>query len=71
MILINSSPKNALKIFQPFLPIYIPIGIGCLATHAKKNGVRTLVVDEQVEDDAFALIQTNIKNFKKALYIRF
>ncbi|MDP8261798.1 MAG: radical SAM protein [Candidatus Ancaeobacter aquaticus] len=65
MILINSSPKNALKIFQPFLPIYIPIGIGCLATHAKKNGVRTLVVDEQVEDDAFALIQTNIKNFKK------
>lgn len=24
MILINSSPKDALKIFQPFLPIYVP-----------------------------------------------
>lgn len=55
MILINSSPKNALKVFQPFLPIYVPIGIASLATMAERKGIKVLLIDEQVEEDIIGL----------------
>ena len=56
MILINSSPKNTLKIFQPFLPISVPIGIGCLAAFMEREGIRVSILDEQVEDDVLKKI---------------
>ncbi|OIN86149.1 MAG: hypothetical protein AUJ50_04210 [Candidatus Aenigmarchaeota archaeon CG1_02_38_14] len=56
MILINSSPKNALKIFQPFLPISVPVGIGCLAAAAQKEGIKVWIIDEQVEEGVLDLI---------------
>ena len=34
MILVSSSPKDALKIFQPFLPISAPIGAASLVAVA-------------------------------------
>lgn len=54
MILINSSPKNALKIFQPFLPIYVPVGIGSLLAVARREGISANFIDEQFEDDMVA-----------------
>mgnify|MGYP001565177772 CR=1 FL=1 len=42
MILINSSPKDALRIFQPFLPIFVPIGIGSLLGVAEKEGIKPI-----------------------------
>ena len=56
MILINSSPKNALKIFQPFLPISVPIGIGCLAAAMEREGINVEILDEQIEDDVLKKI---------------
>ncbi len=56
MILINSSPKDALKIFQPFLPITVPIGIGFLVAAAEKEGIASEIVDEQVEEDVLGRI---------------
>ena len=50
MILINSSPKNSLRVFQPFLPIFVPVGIGYLAAVLKEQGVASIVFDEQVEN---------------------
>ena len=55
MILINSSPKDALKIFQPFLPIFVPVGIGCLIAAAKREGIPANYIDEQVEDNILGL----------------
>lgn len=61
MILINSSPKDAAKIFQSFLPIYVPIGIGCLAAVMEQNDLTVKIIDEQVEDDTIAKIIENVK----------
>lgn len=56
MILINSSPKNALKIFQPFLPIFVPIGVGSIAAVAERQNLPFRIIDEQIEDNVAAEI---------------
>mgnify|MGYP000979494745 FL=1 len=53
MLLINSSPKNALKIFQPFLPIFVPVGLGFLVAAFRKEGIDLHFLDEQIEDAIF------------------
>ncbi len=58
MILINSSPKDALKIFQPFLPIYVPVGAACLLAYLRREGIEADLVDEQVEKDALGKISS-------------
>ena len=65
MILINSSPKNALKIFQPFLPISVPIGIGILAAVGKQKGINVKIIDEQVEDNVLKKTQDNLKDLER------
>lgn len=71
MILINSSPKDALKIFQPFLPIFIPVGVGCLAAAADRAGVRAEIVDEQVEHDALGKIEEYLQGMEKPYIFAF
>ena len=63
MILINSSPKNALKIFQPFLPIFVPVGIGYLLAAFEQKGIRIKYVDEQIEEN----VLDKIKEYVRAL----
>ena len=65
MILINSSPKDALKIFQPFLPIFIPVGIGCLLGACEQAGIKTHFVDEQVEDNILGCIDKFVGDMEK------
>lgn len=65
MILINSSPKDALKIFQPFLPIFVPVGIGSLLSVTEKEGIRVYHIDEQVESNLLGLINEYTKNMQK------
>lgn len=55
MILINSSPQNVLKIFQPFLPIFVPIGVGFLAAACRREGFAVEIIDEQIHGDAYPL----------------
>jgi len=61
MILINSSPKTALKIFQPFLPIFVPVGIGCLIAAAERKGLKVRFIDEQFEDNIIGIVERYIK----------
>jgi anaerobic magnesium-protoporphyrin IX monomethyl ester cyclase len=56
MIFINSSPKNAAKMFQSFMPVYVPIGIGYLAAVMEREGFPFKIIDEQVEEDTFEKI---------------
>ena len=65
MILINSSPKNILKIFQPFLPIYMPMGVGCLLGVAEKENIPIHFIDEQVENDVLGLVDRYVKQMIK------
>lgn len=65
MILINSSPKNALKIFQPFLPIFVPIGIGCLVAAAEREDIKVKIIDEQIEGDVIELVREYVKGMEK------
>ncbi|MFA6129525.1 MAG: radical SAM protein [Candidatus Omnitrophota bacterium] len=62
MILINTSSKDALKIFQPFLPVSVPIGIGCLAAFALREKINVKIIDEQVEDNVLELVSEYVKD---------
>lgn len=64
MFLINSSPQNALRIFQPFLPIFVPVGIGSIASVAEREGIKFRIVDEQVEESVLALVDKYIREFE-------
>lgn len=64
MIIINSSPKDALKIFQPFLPIFVPVGVGCLLAACQREGIEVRHIDEQVEKDVLVLAADYVKNAK-------
>ncbi|MCX5699374.1 MAG: radical SAM protein [Candidatus Omnitrophica bacterium] len=65
MILINSSPKDALKIFQPFLPISVPIGVGCLVAFLEREHIKTRFIDEQVEDNVLGVVSEYVKDMQK------
>jgi anaerobic magnesium-protoporphyrin IX monomethyl ester cyclase len=65
MILINSSPKDTLRIFQPFLPIYLPLGIGYLLAVAEKEDIPIRFIDEQVEDDVLGAVDRYVKQMEK------
>lgn len=57
MILINSSPKNALKIFQPFLPVTVPMGLGYIYVVCLQEGIRVRFIDEQFEENVLGLVE--------------
>lgn len=61
MILINPSSRETLKIFQPFLPRWVPIGIGWLLAVMEKAGIPPRFVDEQVEGDVITAVARHVK----------
>ena len=65
MIFINSSPGNSLKIFQPFLPVFMPVGIGYLMAVLKQNNIQSICFDEQVEKNILDKIKSQIHLFEK------
>lgn len=65
MIFINASPRNSLKIFQPFLPVFIPVGIGYLMAMLHRNGIRSICFDEQIETDILQKIDKAVVSFEK------
>lgn len=65
MLLINSSPKDALKIFQPFLPVYVPVGVGSLIAYLRREGIEALFADEQIEEDILEKISSYVKKMRK------
>lgn len=65
MILINSSPKDALKIFQPFLPIFIPVGVGQLMAELVRAGIDARHLDQQVEEDVYGRVREMVKDLPK------
>jgi len=71
MILINSSPQDALKIFQPFLPIFMPIGMGCLVAACRAEGLPVRFVDEQVEEDLVGRIDELVKGLPRPYFFGF
>lgn len=71
MILINSSPKNTLKIFQPFLPVYVPLGAGSLLSLAEREKISVKFVDEQIENDTIKLVNQYVRNMQKPYIFAF
>ncbi|MBI2061765.1 MAG: B12-binding domain-containing radical SAM protein, partial [Nitrospirae bacterium] len=65
MILINSSPKDAAKVFQRFLPISVPIGVGFLISALERAGIRAACLDEQVEDHVLDRVAEHVKTMEK------
>jgi len=71
MILINSSPKDALKIFQPFLPIFVPIGPGYLLAFAEQQNIKVKFIDEQIEENVIARVNEYVKDLKRPYIFAF
>jgi anaerobic magnesium-protoporphyrin IX monomethyl ester cyclase len=65
MILINSSSRDALKIFQSFLPISIPVSIGYLLAVTEQEDIKVKFIDEQVEYNTFELIEEYVKEMER------
>ena len=57
MILINSSPKDTLKILQPFSRVEVPMGLGYLMAVAESMGINCKFIDEQIENDVIGKIE--------------
>lgn len=71
MILVNSSPGDALGIFQPFLPIFPPVGLGYLAVAAEREGIPVTVLDEQVEKNLLGRIEQEARAHGEPLLFGF
>lgn len=71
MILINSSPKDALKIFQPFLPICVPAGAGYLLAFAHQQNIKVEFIDEQIEDNVVAKVIDYVKDLRRPYIFAF
>mgnify|MGYP001560701446 FL=1 len=71
MILINSSPKDALKIFQPFLPIFVPIGVGYLLAFAQQQNIKVKFIDEQIDDNVVAKVIEYVKDMQQPYIFAF
>ncbi len=69
MIVVNSSPKDALKIFQPFLPISAPIGPASLVAVAERDGLPVRLVDEQVEREDLVKLLSRLAGDMQPPYI--
>lgn len=65
MILINSSPGNALRIFQPFLPVFVPVGIGCIVSAFREQGIHIDFFDEQVDENILESIDEKLQDLEK------
>ena len=64
MILINTSSPDGAGLFQPFLPIYIPVGMGCLLSVCEREGIRVHFIDEQIERDSWKAIMDHVPSLK-------
>ena len=56
MIFINVVSSGGAGLFQSFLPVYIPMGIGCLMAVCQREGIPVYCVDQQIESDTLARI---------------
>lgn len=65
MILINSSPQDVLKLFQPFLPIFVPVGIGYLLAVCEREKIKVSFVDQQVEKNVIDLIKNQVVDMER------
>ena len=64
MILIHSSPRNGAGIFQSFMPVFVPVGIGCLLAVCRKDGIRVELIDEQIERKPLERIKSLVPGLK-------
>jgi len=65
MILINSSPKDTMRVFKPFSRFNVPVGIGILASVLEREKIKVKVIDEQVEDNTFELVTEYVRGMSK------
>lgn len=65
MILINSSPKDGMRIFQPFLEVSVPLGPGYLMAVAEREGIHIELIDGQIEKDVVGSVAQHVKKMEK------
>lgn len=66
-VLINASPQNTMRMFEPFIPIGIPIGLASLYAVLRQDGKEVCLYDEQVTGDCLPRICKQFPDFQQRL----
>ena len=56
-VLINASPQNTMRMFEPFIPSGIPIGLASLYAVLRRHNKETCLFDEQIIGDSLKPIR--------------
>jgi anaerobic magnesium-protoporphyrin IX monomethyl ester cyclase len=65
MLLINPAQEKFGGFLSRYIPVGIPVAIGCLAAYLKKHGVKVRVVDEELVDITPSLLRLLVKDLEK------
>ena len=65
MLLINPAQEKFGGVFSRYVPLGIPVGIGCLAAYLTKHGVKVRVVDEGLTDLAPSVLRELVDGLER------
>jgi anaerobic magnesium-protoporphyrin IX monomethyl ester cyclase len=65
MLLINPAQEKFGGFLSRYVPVGIPVAIGCLAAHLKKHGAKVRVIDEEIVDITPAVLREYVEGFEK------
>lgn len=65
MLLINPAAEKFGGFLSRYVPVGIPVGIGCIAAYLEKHGIRCAVVDEEIADLTPSLLREKVADLEK------
>lgn len=65
MLLINPAQEKFGGFLSRYVPVGIPVAIGCLAAHLKKHGAKVRVIDEEIVDITPAVLREYVDGLEK------
>lgn len=65
MLLINPAQEKFGGIFSRYMPIGIPVAIGCLAAYLTKHGIACRVVDEEITEITPSVLREMVEGLEK------
>ncbi len=65
MLLINPAQEKFGGFLSRYVPVGIPVAIGCLAAYLKKHGIKVRVVDEEIVDITPAVLREMVQGLEQ------
>ena len=65
MLLINPAQEKFGGFLSRYVPVGIPVAIGCIAAYLKKHGIASRVLDEELVDITPALLRQQVQGLEQ------